>query len=278
MYQIIRPYQLKIAVVASPENPQSSSRPVIRSGVSGVDYDQNRSLAAVGWSPGAASGSPSSWNTGHTQLEEGLARVRHEVLSEMSVMLQSVIQANLAPTLDQVRMVQATMLSRLERLEVERSSENSASERSVGSQRRIERGVDGGPRRRPGDQTTGGSNVTVAMRSLAIADPRPATAVVPLGNNGVDNANPPQVTGVPVDQGSSRGSKGSGTVVVDGIRHSWRFSPDGELVLEPCAREEAREHMIDAQVVDPAYNRDDSGYPETRPASVREGFSRELRS
>ena len=97
--------------VANREKPQSSSRPVIRPGASGVDHDPNRSLAAVGLSPGAASGSPSSWNTGQTQLEEGLARVRHEVLSEMSVMLQSVIHANLTPLLDQVRMVQATMLS-----------------------------------------------------------------------------------------------------------------------------------------------------------------------
>ena len=119
---------------------------------------------------GGGLGFAEQWNTGHTQLEEGLARVRHEVLSEMSVMLQPVIQANLAPTLDQVRMVQATMLSRLERLEVERSSENSASERSVGSQRRIERGVDGGPRRRPGDQTTGGSNVPAVVRRWQIQD------------------------------------------------------------------------------------------------------------
>ena len=37
--------------------------------------------------------------------------MRHEVLSEMSVMLQSAIQANLTPLFDQVRMVQATMLS-----------------------------------------------------------------------------------------------------------------------------------------------------------------------
>ena len=260
--------------VASPENPQLSSRPVTRPGASSVDHDQSRSLAAVGLSPGAASGSPSSWNTGHTQLEEGLARVRHEVLSEMSVMLQSVIQANLAPALDQVRMVQATVLSRLERLEVERSSEYSASERSAGSHRRMERGADVGPRRRPGDQTTGGPNVTAAMRSLAIADPRPAAEVVPLGNIGVNDANPSRVTGVPLDHGSSKGSRGSGTVAVDGILHSWRFSPDGELVLEPCAREGARESIIDAQVVDPTYNRDEGGYPETRSASTGEGLSR----
>ena len=168
-----------------------------------------------------ASASQPGWDI--RALDSGLDRMRAEVLGEVTALFQSVMQQNLLPALEQVRVAQATVMSRLDRLEESR--------------------VEDVPMQ---DLNLGDDSVKPAVTDQDMAGPS-GSSTIPAAASVIKGSGEDRIPAKPQyspEHGSSlaRGPGGSagvtgGTTRVGGVLHAWRVTPEGDLELVPLEGE-----------------------------------------
>ena len=156
-------------------------------------------------------------------LDSGLERMRAEVLGEVTALFQSVMQQNLLPALEQVRVAQATVMSRLDRLEEPRVDDVPMQDLSL---------ADGSAKPPVCENSmagpAGGSVIPVAASEIRSSgeDRIPAKPQYPPEHGSFPARGP----------GRNVGGTG-GTTRVGGILHAWQVTPEGDLELVPLEGE-----------------------------------------